>query len=85
MQVDMSQECQVEALVTRVLAEHKRIDIFVNNAARFVFAQATEVTEAGAALPIFLSHQTLLNILQGGMQKSDKSIQKHMLSGKCKS
>jgi len=69
MQVDMSEQSQVEALVTCILADHKRIDIFVNNAARFVFAHATEVTEEGAALSYSLSHWTLLNIPQEGNKR----------------
>lgn len=47
MQVDMSHEAEVEQLVGRALQWHGRVDILVNNAARFVFNVATEVTDEG--------------------------------------
>lgn len=44
-QVDMSREAEVEQLVGQTLLWHGRVDILVNNAARFVFNTATEVTD----------------------------------------
>lgn len=46
----MSEEGQVATMVHQALEAFTHLDIFVNNAARFVFAHATEVTEEGAAL-----------------------------------
>ena len=43
----MSVEVEVERVVKYALQWHDRIDILVNNAARFVFSTATEVTEDG--------------------------------------
>ncbi|CAL8468178.1 g7717 [Coccomyxa elongata] len=43
--VDMSEEGQVATMVHQALEAFKHLDIFVNNAARFVFAHATEVTD----------------------------------------
>lgn len=43
----MSKEAEVERLVQQVLDWLGRIDILVNNAARFVFNTATEVTDDG--------------------------------------
>jgi NAD(P)-dependent dehydrogenase (short-subunit alcohol dehydrogenase family) len=47
MQADMSSEGDVERLVQFCVQHCGRVDIFVNNAARFVFNPATEVTEKG--------------------------------------
>jgi NAD(P)-dependent dehydrogenase (short-subunit alcohol dehydrogenase family) len=49
LQADMSKEADVECLVQEVLRQCGRIDIWINNAARFVFKLATEVTEEGKA------------------------------------
>lgn len=46
----MSKEAEVAQLVRHTLEHFSGLDIFVNNAARFVFGHATEVTEEGAAL-----------------------------------
>lgn len=43
----MSVEVEVERVVQYALQWHGRIDVLVNNAARFVFSTATEVTEDG--------------------------------------
>ena len=63
LQVDMSKDAEVEDMATTVLHEHGRIDILVNNAARFVFNSATEVTEAGERLYLYESLR-LLEVLQ---------------------
>ena len=44
---DMSVEVEVERVVQCALQWHGQVDILVNNAARFVFSTATEVTEDG--------------------------------------
>jgi NAD(P)-dependent dehydrogenase (short-subunit alcohol dehydrogenase family) len=49
-QADMSKEAEVAQLVRHTLEHFSGLDIFVNNAAQFVFGHATEVTEEGAAL-----------------------------------
>jgi NAD(P)-dependent dehydrogenase (short-subunit alcohol dehydrogenase family) len=46
-QVDVSQEAEVEALIKHTLSTHGRLDVFINNAARYVFADALQVTDAG--------------------------------------
>ena len=46
-QVDMAKEAEVEALIRHTLSAHGRLDVFVNNAARYVFAETLEVTEEG--------------------------------------
>lgn len=46
-QADMSSEAEVERLVQRAVpAPDGRLHVFVNNAARFVFGEVTDVTEA---------------------------------------
>lgn len=46
-QVDVSDEKQVQDLVARVVHWAGRLDIWVNNAAKFVFGAATTATDAG--------------------------------------
>ena len=47
LQVDISKECEVEHMVTVAVAAFGRLDILINNAARFVFASATDITDEG--------------------------------------
>ena len=49
-QVDVSDEAQVESLVAKALKWGGRLDIWVNNAAKFVFGAATTATGAGTPL-----------------------------------
>ena len=51
-QVDVSVEAEVEALIKHTVSTHGRLDVYINNAARYVFADALEMTEAGTALPV---------------------------------
>jgi NAD(P)-dependent dehydrogenase (short-subunit alcohol dehydrogenase family) len=45
-QVDMSREAEVEQLIQTAAPDPDgRLHVFVNNAARFVFGEVTEVTE----------------------------------------
>lgn len=46
-QVDMSDEKQVEELVAKVITWSGKLDIWVNNAAKFVFGAATTASDAG--------------------------------------
>lgn len=46
-QVDVSDEKQVQNLVAKAVSWACRIDIWVNNAAKFVFGAATTATDAG--------------------------------------
>ena len=50
LQVDMAKEAEVEALIRHTISTHGRLDVFVNNAARYVFADALEVTEEGESV-----------------------------------
>ncbi|KAK9845875.1 hypothetical protein WJX81_004790 [Elliptochloris bilobata] len=43
--VDMAQEAEVEALIRHTVSTHGQIDVFVNNAARYIFAETISVTE----------------------------------------
>lgn len=43
----MSDESQVKDLVTKAASWGGRLDIWVNNAAKFVFGEATTATDAG--------------------------------------
>ena len=47
MQVDISKEAEVRQMVARAKEVFGRLDILINNAARFVFNHVTEVTEEG--------------------------------------
>jgi meso-butanediol dehydrogenase/(S,S)-butanediol dehydrogenase/diacetyl reductase len=47
MQVDISKEAEVRQMVARAAEAFGRLDILINNAARFVFNHVTEVTEEG--------------------------------------
>lgn len=47
MQVDISKEEEVRQMVARAKEAFGRLDILINNAARFVFNHVTEVTEEG--------------------------------------
>ncbi len=46
-QVDISHEAEVQQMVLRACEEFGRLDILINNAARFVFNFVTEITDAG--------------------------------------
>ena len=46
-QVDVSDEGQVQSLVAKAVSWGGRLDIWVNNAAKFVFRAATTATDAG--------------------------------------
>ncbi len=46
-QVDVSDEKQVEELVSKVITWSGKLDIWVNNAAKFVFGTATTASNAG--------------------------------------
>ncbi len=47
LQVDMSDEEQVENLVLKAVEWGGKLDIWVNNAAKFVFGAATTASNAG--------------------------------------
>ena len=55
LQVDMAKEAEVEALIRHTISAHGRLDVFVNNAARYVFADALDVTEEGEAVRLLTS------------------------------
>lgn len=59
LQVDMSKEEHVKEMVDYTMRMFDRLDIFVNNAARFVFAHATEVTDEGQPSVAPLGHHTV--------------------------
>ncbi len=46
-QVDVSDEKQVEELVDKAITWGGKLDIWVNNAAKFVFGAATNASNAG--------------------------------------
>ncbi len=46
-QVDVSDEKQVEELVAKAITWSGKLDIWVNNAAKFVFGAATTASNAG--------------------------------------
>ena len=46
-QMDVSDESQVKDLVAKAASWGGRLDIWVNNAAKFVFGEATMATDAG--------------------------------------
>ena len=46
----MAKEAEVEALIRHTISAHGRLDVFLNNAARYVFADALEVTEEGESV-----------------------------------
>ena len=62
----MSKDDDVDRLVQYTLEKFDRVDIFINNAARFVFNAATEVTEDGKTLP--------LAMLPGGPSQANLSV-----------
>ena len=45
--MDISKECEVEHMVSVAVELFGRLDILINNAARFVFASATDITNEG--------------------------------------
>lgn len=46
-QIDVSDEGQVKSLVAKAASWGGRLDIWINNAAKFVFGEATTATNAG--------------------------------------
>ena len=46
-QIDVSEESQVKDLVAKAVSWGGRLDIWVNNAAKFVFGEVTTATDAG--------------------------------------
>lgn len=51
----MAKEAEVEALIRHTISVHGRLDVFVNNAARYVFADALDVTEEGESVRLLPS------------------------------
>ena len=47
--MDISKESEVEHMVSVAVELFGRLDILINNAARFVFASATHITDEGVA------------------------------------
>lgn len=47
--MDISQEADVEHMVSVAVELYGRLDILINNAARFVFASARNITDEGVA------------------------------------
>ena len=64
-QVDISQEDEVQQMVLRACEEFGRLDILINNAARFVFNFVTEITDSGwlllALAPLYTPDQCLVS------------------------
>ena len=58
-QVDISQEAEVQRMVARACEEFGTIHILVNNAARFVFNFVTDITEEGNSAPLRRSTTSL--------------------------
>ena len=52
MQVDISQEAEVQRMIARACEEFGVIHILVNNAARFIFNFVTDITEEGNSTPL---------------------------------
>ena len=68
----MAQELEVEALLRHTLSTHGRLDVFVNNAAQFVFGDSADLTEEGAlcslqlssSLELILCHRYMENLCE---------------------
>lgn len=72
LEVDMSSESQVASLIAATVKWGGRLNILVNNAARFVFAEIAEVTEEGdhfAHLQLFIFFN---GISSAGVSKQTK-------------
>lgn len=48
-QIDVSDEGQVRSLVAEAASWGGRLDVWINNAAKFVFGEATTATDAGTS------------------------------------
>ncbi len=70
----MSSEEQVAKMVQAVSKTFQQLDIFVNNAARFVFAHATEVTDEGAAFKVPLGHHCCSHLSLSREMICEKSL-----------
>ena len=79
LQVDISKESEVEHMVSVAVEVFGRLDILINNAARFVFASATDITDEG----IMAFHQILWHVAGCKSSPATAACSNHVSSLRC--
>ena len=77
--MDISKESEVEYMVSTAMEVFGRLDILINNAARFVFASATDITDEG----ITVFHQISWHVASCKSSPAAAACSRHVNSLGC--